>query len=353
MERWAAGVAWSLLILVIALLCWLLVLRLYRKWREPRRQAKMTHFQDVLMQVALGHLAPTPLPGLDQADRWELLKLWLHVQLSLRGAAQERLRQFGLACQLQRSAWTHLRSPHHAKRMIACLTLGFLKWTDAQDLLRQRLSQGQSHTPIYAARALLDIDAQLHASEVLEALLQKPALDFSLLAVLLKPHRAILQQVMLRYKPSELGEALDHGDASAARLVRWLRLARALQLQLPSAWLAPLLNERQELESLIAAIRLFQGEAGIDPILGLAQHPDWRVRSQVARSLAYVGDERCADVLVGMTTDREWWVRFRSAQALFQLPGVSVDSILERVARTGDRYAIQMVQSVQASEGGA
>jgi HEAT repeat protein len=67
--------------------------------------------------------------------------------------------------------------------------------------------------------------------------------------------------------------------------------------------------------------------------------------------LAYVGDAQCAEELVRLTTDREWWVRFRSAQALFQLPGLSAAFIVERVAQTGDRYAIQMVHAVQVAQG--
>lgn len=353
LERWAAGVALVLLALAVVLLGLLLALRGYRKWREPRRQARLAGFRHTLLQVAMGDLQPVALPGLDQATRWELLKLWLHAQLSLRGHAQERLRQLGLACQLEQSAWQHVHGSHHAQRMMALLALGLLRQTVALDLLRQSMAQGQALTPIYAARAMLDIDASKHANEVVQGLLQKPALDWSLVAVLLKPHRGVLQEDMLRHRPPQTFESQAHDSIETSLLVRWLRLARALQLQLPSSWLIALLHEGQELESLIAAIRLFQGEDGMEPVLCLARHPDWRVRSQVARALAYVGDARCADVLVRLTTDREWWVRFRAAQALFQLPGLQAASVLERVTQTGDRYAIQMVQAVQALEGAA
>jgi hypothetical protein len=350
-ERWAAGVALALLVLVIALLLLLLALRLYRRWREPRRQAMLAEFRRVLMQVALGDLQPAALAGLDQTSRWELLKLWLHAQLSLSGAAQGRLRQLGLACQLEQSAWIHVHGTHHAQRMMAMLALGFLGHTSALTVLRQRLLQGHALTPIYAARAMLDIDGAQHAREVIQVLLEKPALDLSLVSVLLKPHRGVLQEVMLHAKPPPPNQPESPQDSDSSAWVRWLRLARALQLQLPSHWLTPLLHEGQELESLIAAIRLYQGECGIAPLLALTRHPDWRVRSQVARALAYVGDARCADELIRLTTDREWWVRFRSAQALFQLPGVSAAFIVERVAQTGDRYAIQMVHAVQVAQG--
>jgi HEAT repeat protein len=88
-------------------------------------------------------------------------------------------------------------------------------------------------------------------------------------------------------------------------------------------------------------------------LLRLAHHPDWRVRAQVARALAYVGQPATLPLLVELTTDREWWVRFRSAQALFRLPGVTAKLILEKVQATQDRYAIQMVESVAMTLGGA
>jgi hypothetical protein len=248
-------------------------------------------------------------------------------------------------------AVTHVESRHYAKRMVALLSLGFLHQTEQLQLLRERMQQGHSHTAIYAGRAMLQIDAATHAETVARILLEKAELDLALTAVIFKPYRAALMPVMQALWQKHEVATLGHDAADDQWSLRWLRLARALQLQLPSDWLAPQLQDTRNVEALIAAIRLFQSENGLAPLLPLAQHPDWRVRAQVARALSYVGTRSEAEILVRMTTDAQWWVRFRSAQALLSLPGLDVEQVRQWVADTGDRYALQMMQAVIETEG--
>lgn len=344
----------AMLVSVLLILTGLLGLRLYRRWQAPKVQALRQAHRLLLMQCVAGEPVQGRIILRDRGERWVFLKSWLHMQLSLKGAASTRLTEMGRELGLHDLALSQLRSSHYAKRMVALLTLGFLRLPSSVPLLQQRLTQGHSHTAIYAGRALLEIDPRVHAAEVVQGLLGKGELDLALAAVMFKPFRPSLQEAMLsqwpRLDPSDMVRTTPE---QLGPMVRWLRLARALQLQLPSPLLVPLLHPQEDIESLIAAIRLFQGEQGIEPLLRLAHHPDWRVRAQVARALAYVGQPATLPLLVELTTDREWWVRFRSAQALFRLPGVTAKLILEKVQATQDRYAIQMVESVAMTLGGA
>lgn len=351
--------AWGLSLLMLALVLLILVgllgLRLYRRWQAPQREAMQQAHRLWLIQAAMGE--PWDLHNgqrwvNDERSRWAFLKLWLHMQLSLKGVAHERLTLLGQSLDLAGVALQQLNSPHYAKRMVALLTLGVLRHASAVPVLQERLAHGHAHSTIYAGRALLEVDASAHAQAVVRGVLDKDELDWSLLAVLFKPFRPALQQAMLDQWPRiDPSERVRTSAEQLGPMLRCLRLARALQLQLPSPLLAPLLHPEEDIESLIAAIRLFQGEQGIEPLLRLADHPEWRVRAQVARALSYVGQASCLGRLVTLTTDREWWVRFRAAQALFRLPGVSCAELLQQVHATQDRYAIQMVQAVACAEG--
>lgn len=350
----AGWLSLAMLGLVVLILLGLLFLRLYRRWRAPRWQAMQQAHRQLLIQGVVGEPVDPHAWVRNDRSRWMFLKLWLHLQLSLKGEASERLTQMGRDLDLERLALRHLRSRHYAKRMVALLTLGFLRQPSSVAVLQARMAEGHSHSAIYAGRALLEIDALAYSNEVVRGVLAKKDLDLSLIAVMFKPFRSVLQPAMLaqcpRRDPNDLERSLP---PQREPMVRWLRLARALQLQLPSPLLVPLLHPQEEIESLIAAIRLFQGEQGIEPLLQLARHSDWRVRAQVARAMSYVGQAANAHILVELTTDREWWVRFRSAQALFRLPGLSTSQVLDQVRATCDRYAIQMTEAVALTEGRA
>ena len=97
--------------------------------------------------------------------------------------------------------------------------------------------------------------------------------------------------------------------------------------------------------------RLLQGEQGATLVVVQAEHPDWRVRAQVARSLAHIGGATELPLLTRMMTDAQWWVRYRAAQALLGLPGMSGELLLDCAQSTQDRYALSMAQAVLAEAG--
>ena len=343
----AWGLAWLTLALVAAMVLGLLLLRAWRWRREPQLAAFEAHWQPVLLACIAGEAPGVALPSLRAHERWPFMKLWLHSQMSVHGPGRERLAALGLAMGCREMALSRLHSSHSAERLVGMLALGFLRDARSVPELRAQLTRPSHHGAVYAGRALLEIDATAHADAVAQALLQAPGLDLSLASVLLKPFRAMLGQALQQHLP-----ALPAGDASAAEAaLRWLRLADALKLQLPLALLAPFLTAEQDIELLMAAMRLYQGEQGADVLTVHAQHPDWRVRAQLARALAHVGSAAQLPLLARLAADAQWWVRYRATQALLALPGLSREQIHAAVAATGDRYAQSMLQAVLAEQG--
>jgi len=238
-----------------------------------------------------------------------------------------------------------LGSRYAAERLIAILVLGFLKDAQSQPALLEQLLHGSSQTALHAGRALLEIDANRHAVTVVQALLARDDLDFSLASILLKPFRGALAGAMDPAMPHGLSQGATVPGAAADALP-WLRLARALSLQVSSGLLAPFLAQPHDIEILIAAIRLVQGERGTDALSAHARHEDWRVRTQVAQALGRIGGSRDVDLLVRMATDAQWWVRYRAIQALLRIPGLDAARAQSLVEDTGDRYAVDMLHAV-------
>ena len=339
LARW---LAWGTLGLVALMVLGLLVLRWVR-WRQaPRLAAFEAEWLPRLMGCALGDAVESP-PRLVRWQRWPFMQLWLHAQMSLQGESRQRLAALGRTMGCRAMALQRARSAHTSERMVGMLALGFLGDAEAVPVLLQRLSEGGAHQPVYAGRALLEIDAAAHADAVAQALLDSPGLDVSLASVMLKPFRAHLAQALLRQPPR----------VNDARALSWLRLARALRLQIPGAVLAPFVQQDEDIECLIAAIRLVQGEQGAGLVAAQTRHADWRVRAQAARALGFIGGVAEQAVLTQLLTDAQWWVRYRAAQALLKLPGMDAAQLLSRAQGTQDRYALSMAQAVIAEAGGS
>jgi hypothetical protein len=345
----AAWLAWATLALVALMVLGLLVLRWVRWRNAPRMAAFEARWRPVVMGCALGDALPDPLPTLAARERWPFMQLWLHAQMSVHGPSRQPLADLGMAMGCREMALARVDSSHYSERMVGLLALGFLRDAASVAWLQGRLVQGHNHTVIYAGRALLEIDEARHAQAVVQALLACDPLDASLVSVLLKPFRGVLSGAMLRHGPqvSVVAEGTVPGDQP----LRWLRLARALKLQVPQPWLAPCLAQTNDIEVLIAAIRLVQGEQGADAVAQHAQHPQWQVRSQVASALGFIGTLAQVPQLLALVCDAQWWVRYRAAQALLRMPGLPKQQVLAQVQATQDRYALSMVQAVLAEEG--
>ena len=344
--RW---LAWTTLALVLMTVLGLLLLR-WLRWRsEPHKAAFRQRWSEVLMRCAQGEGLEGELPHLKSKERWAFMKLWLHCQLSIKGSSRDRLAALARAMDCQSMAMRKLASRHAAERLMAILALGFLKDQQAQPVLLEQLQQGEQQAAVHAARALLEIDAFAHAAQVVQRLLVLANLDFSLVSVLLKPYRGTLDKTMMDLMPSPelVQKPSSEAPASAsASALQWLRLARAMSLQVPGERLDAFFSRTDDVDVLIAAARLMQGEQGTQALIVHAQHKDWRVRAQVAQALGRIGRLTDVELLARMTTDAQWWVRYRATQALLSMPGLSVQKVQTWIEGTGDRYAIDMLHSV-------
>jgi HEAT repeat protein len=351
--RW---LAWATLTLVLLLVLGLMHLRWVRWRSEPQKSAFRQRWSEVLMRCALGEELNGQMPSLKPRERWPFLKLWLHCQLSIKGPGRERLAELAHSLDCSAVAMSKLNSRHSAERLMATLALGFLRDEQAQQALLRLLDGVNQTAALHAARALLEIDPNSHSQKVTEALLFRKNLDLPLTSVLLKPFANALSPTMSCMVPampemsasSATQNQEPNGQVSA---LQWLRLARALSLQVPSERLRSFLTDDQDIDVLIAAIRLIQGEQGNAALAALAQHADWRVRAQVAQAIGRLGQLRDVDLLIHMTTDPQWWVRYRATQAVLRIPGLAQDQAKSLIQQTGDRFAVNMFESVISERG--
>ena len=339
--------AWTTLLLLVLIITGLLLLRWVRWRNEPRMAAFQAYWKPMLMRWAMGEKVYEPMPVLKAKERWPFMRLWLHSQMSLQGPGRHRLAELGLRMGCRDMALALVESTHYSERIVGVLALGFLLDRSSVPTLKERLESGNGQSMIYAARALMEIDQVEQGAAVVHALLTCKDLDFALVSVLLKPFKTRLEAVLMPACP-QLQTATE--EVPHAQAFQWLRLSQALKLLVPQWRLTPFLSSEQHIEILIAALRLVQGEQGTEAVACHAQHADWRVRVQVARALGRIGGLMHQPVLLGLLTDKQWWVRYRSAQALWQMPGMRDDQLLAKVLVTNDRYALRMLDAVRSEK---
>jgi HEAT repeat protein len=80
----------------------------------------------------------------------------------------------------------------------------------------------------------------------------------------------------------------------------------------------------------------------------LLAHPDWQVRVLAAKALGRIGDRSDVDRLVALLADREWWVRYRAAEALLELPALTRADLEALRASLTDRFAADMLSQAMA-----
>lgn len=106
----------------------------------------------------------------------------------------------------------------------------------------------------------------------------------------------------------------------------------------------PLLGSPQ-LNMQIDAVRtlgLLQFKPAYEQIAALAKSERWELRAIVATALSSYGADENSELLLGLLCDREWWVRYRAAEALSGC--ADTEEILRRAGERQDRFALEMLQ---------
>ena len=290
-----------------------------------------------LLTAALAEAPPEALPPLPPRERIPFLRLWLHLHQSVRGEASAGLNAVGYRLGCDAIARDLLRDGNRAQRLLAVLVTGHLRDASAWDSLTRLALSADSAMAMQAFWALIQADAERAMREMMPVVLRREDWALSQVAAILQDAKdtcaSYLSDALMQLEPG--------------RLVRALHLAEALRAAVPAGLLAPLLHNA-DAELVAAALRLAHDPALLDDIRAHLAHPDWRVRVQAAKAVGRIGDRSDVVRLRGMLGDREWWVRYRAAQALVGMPFLRPGETETLVSDAADRFAADMLRHVLA-----
>lgn len=311
-------------------------LRVGLRRRERLGASTVGKWRPVITAAAAG-VPPTSLPPLQRDEYVAFIKLWLHFHVSLRGNAAEALNALARSLGCARIARGMLESGDRSQQLLAILVLGRLRDADAYPLLRRFSSHRARTLSMHASWALVQIDPARAAEGMAPDLITDG--EWPVREVV-----TVLQQARSECEPVLLAMA---ARGAPAHLPRLLQVIEGLRIALPASLAASLLDDKDP-EILISVLRCIGDPAVRGGVLPLLQHGDWRIRLQAARTLGRIGRRDDLPALTGLLNDSQWWVRYRTAQAIAGLPFLAPGELEAVADNTGDRYASDILRQVMA-----
>ncbi len=314
-------------------------LRLSRLRREQQEHAFLARWQPLLQQAIVD--PAMELPGLQPKEAVFFLKLWNHLHESLSLDATLVLNQIGMRLGCYAMAHNMLRGGGRSKHLLAILTLGQLRDRAAWHDLMAEAVFVDSAASLNALRALAQIDADAVMREMTPQLLMRDDWPAGRLI-------AIFQESPPRFYAPLLSAA---AEGPPKQQLKALRMVEGMHLSLALPVLAHLLDEKMAPELIVAALRVTLYPQLLVVVRTHLTHSDWRVRVQAVKALGRIGRASDVSLLSTLLDDSEWWVRYRTAQALADIPSFNRNMLDHLLSLTDDRYAHDILNQVMAERG--
>lgn len=255
----------------------------------------------------------------------------------LRGEEAEKLRK---ACQdlgLHDRLVKLLKSNNIRKKLYALISLGNLQGHMAWGEIEKSLTHKQTIVSLTAARSLIQIDPNKALLIILPMILTKDNWPWANMAHILKTAGA--SRVC---KP--LAELIQ--TMPVAMQASFLRLFEIIQCEEISPVTKTILEQTDDDKVASVCLHISQDPAILPLAIQYSTHERWHVRMHAATALGRCGGENEIQILIELLKDREWWVRYRSAQALANMPFLTIERLESIQDSINDRFACDMLGQV-------
>lgn len=324
--------------IALAIVLQVLGMRLRNLRRERDIAAARATWRPVLAQAALGDTPQLPAFR-GRGERADVLLLWNQMQDGVRGSAHSGLNALAEQLDFHALALDWIAKGSLSRRVLGLATLGHLGRPGDVERLQAALHDPQALVSIAAARALLQVDAAAAAAWVLDEYLGRSDWPAARVGTLLRDAGAEA------VAPALTQRLLAASGETQLRLLRLLRFAESPRM---GSVLQQLVERSDDPQVLSVALRQLHGPDALPRVRELAVHADALVRSAAAVALGHMGTVGERPLLTALMADRDWWVRYRAAQAIVALPGSDRLSLAALRAGLRDRFARDMLEHVCA-----
>jgi len=321
---WSALGAWSTALLLVF---WIAALRVTARVRAQVTERRLSRWRPVFAALVAGDEAPPTAPAATEVR--DVLALWNHHAVAVKGPARVRLAEWARACRLGELAGVLLERGSVRDRLLALATLGHLADRSYFILVVIHARVADPQISLAAARALIAMDAAEAFVALRGEILEREDWAVARLLPAFREHRS--------ERLAELvAEAIGQADGQA--LVRLLQLAQAVVCEPIAVQVRVVLQRDSGDESAIAALKLLADPRDAPLARRYAGHGSWAVRLAAVRALGRIASKGDLPVLTAALSDPVWWVRHRAADAIVGLPYLSGPQLKLLQTIVADRF---------------
>ncbi len=321
----------------------LFALRIRNQKRQQQLQEQQQYWQQLLFSAcdpnAKLHFDPERLRQFKQSTPiflW-LIQKWSLMHHYVRGDADDGLQQFADTLKLQTRIVEHMQTQHTRRLIACCLALGDMQHLGSSAVIRltELTEHNSSMVVLTALRALMRFDPKL----ALSLLLKNPHY--------IAPERLVT--ILKECPPNLVTEAtcatiLQDNPQHAHYL---LRVLKGLQVPVSKRFITTLLERFHDNNNIISmALSLLSSPELLPLVRDYTTYDNEGVRVQATSALARLAEPEDEARLWQLVCDASWWVRYRAAEGLFELPFLTVEQVLEKAEALDDNYAQTMLEQV-------
>lgn len=322
-----------------------LITRFWLDRRDRRHQKKysqwMQRFENQDLHKSSKKEDSLTLDSLYYREQYLAFRAWLEVYENADEVERSRLQQRAKDLGLPETAFDHLKGSVQ-EQVTACRILGYTRTDDFRESLEELLKIENPYLNLAVLEALCRIDIDRNLERLIDYIISHPKINYYFAT------RPLENLSQIQYSKRLVG-ILKTKELDG---VEWiLRLLEYADCEDHRVFALKLLRNSENAEILAKILRQVRDCDFSDVkerVRDLLQHNAWFVQLQASITLGEIGDSRDIDALKNLLGHPEWWVRYRSAQAIEKLAGSDSSVLRNLLEAVDDRYAQDILKQIQS-----
>lgn len=321
------------MVIVLIMMAYILCLRVALLTRERRYRALAARWTPILLEGEAR--SPGPLPRVLPSDRFLLLVLWnaLREEKEQDAAICNWMGRVAVDTKIDCLARRLVRSRSVRHKLLAIVVLGQLRDRVEWRRLCQAAESGHPLLSLAASQSLARIDAAEATAIVVPLIVKHDHWPAGKVA-------SILGELGADRMSEPLARAvLQTPEPDRPRLIPFLAVCRYTTALRTVREILRDSHADEVISPCLQVVRNFADRQDLPLLYRYLTHARWHVRAVAAGCVGSMGLRADQERLAPLLADRQWWVRYRAAQAIVRLSPEDDQRLRDIQGTLGDRYA--------------
>lgn len=332
---------WSFTFFVLFLAIYCLWLRLIFNLREGKKRKLFSQWEEAVYNILEGKQSPREIvKSISKSDYSYFLNYLEDYLTTLKGEDFERISSFITRTELFTCLCERLKYGKSYNRSDAAFFLGLARASEAKTILKGGLKDRDDSVVFNCALALAKIGAVEIVEEILRQYHYRKKYSLDLLLFLFIEFGSKVCPYLLQHLPDERNESF---------LILMVDLLGHFRYYPAGEAILKLLKTTSHKELKIRCIKAIGRIEYIEALPILREYVDdsnWVIRSQSIIALGKIGDVTIEKKLIKNLEHEKWWVRYRSAEAIFNLSEQGEEVLKSVVTHSQNKKAVTAAQVV-------